>query len=770
MAPASITQSIKSSPAPMKGAIAMPANDDFQIHDLAHIEAAVAQSWKNIAPLWPLKNIIAVNPLNGLEDQPIEEAMIAAQKFFQHQSLPTPMSNINRESIKWLQAFFDEDQASLAMPMRALGLWASWRQCAVFDDTILKGDAMSKSWLHNLPDDPNAVIAHCLHHLDIDEADHALFLTLMLTSLAGWAGFVQYRCSWSHSEPDHPFPVTQADYLAMRLVITALLWPDAKALLNWHHDQKTDHDHVVNLLDDMAKNERIFQQPLINQLVDAAQANMAAPPQKADAQLVFCIDVRSEPFRQSLEAVGDFETYGFAGFFGLPISVEDSVSGHSHASCPVLLTPQHQISELPDCTHQTMAQAKQGYERLSLVKRFYQTLKYNFTTPFLLAEALGFVSGFSMSLRNFMPKFATKLKQRLKNRLYAQTEPAIDLSDLSLEQQIDYGYGALTMMGLTDHFAPLIVLCGHGSETQNNAYATSLDCGACGGRHGGSNARALAKILNNPEVREGLKEKGITLPESSYVIGAEHNTTNDHVVLYDQDAIISKGLESNLRRLQKALHHAGLSNSYKRAQTMGYHGDYTQSAAHVTERSQGWSQTRPEWGLARNAAFIIAPRALTYSMDLGGRCFLHSYDYTIDKDSSALTTILTAPMVVTQWINNQYLLSTLDPVAFGGGSKVTKNITGKIGIMQGNASDLMLGLPLQSVYSDDETPYHEPLRLLSLVYAPRSKIDPIIKEQAVLQKLLGNGWVQLGCIDPETQKAYLLQRDFSWQDFSREEQ
>jgi hypothetical protein len=39
-------------------------------------------------------------------------------------------------------------------------------------------------------------------------------------------------------------------------------------------------------------------------------------------------------------------------------------------------------------------------------------------------------------------------------------------------------------------------------------------------------------------------------------------------------------------------------------------------------------------------------------------------------------------MVVAQWINSQYLFSTLDNVAFGGGSKITKNITGKVGIMQ----------------------------------------------------------------------------------------
>ena len=134
---------------------------------------------------------------------------------------------------------------------------------------------------------------------------------------------------------------------------------------------------------------------------------------------------------------------------------------------------------------------------------------------------------------------------------------------------------------------------------------------------------------------------------------------------------------------------------------------------------------------------------MTKNIDLEGRAFLHLYDYRQDPDGTILTLILTAPMVVAQWINSQYLFSTLDNVADGSGSKVTKNITGKIGVMQGNASDLMSGLPLQSVYSSDKEAYHETVRLMTIVYAPSSFIDKIIAKQSVLQKLFRNGWVLL---------------------------
>jgi uncharacterized protein YbcC (UPF0753/DUF2309 family) len=195
---------------------------------------------------------------------------------------------------------------------------------------------------------------------------------------------------------------------------------------------------------------------------------------------------------------------------------------------------------------------------------------------------------------------------------------------------------------------------------------------------------------------------------------------------------------------------------------MGVNINIAQAQNATALRAQDWAQVRPEWGLARNAAFIVAPRSLTKNINLEGRSFLHSYEWEKDEDGASLTTILTAPMVVAQWINAQYLFSTLDNVAFGGGSKITKNITGKIGIMQGNASDLMHGLPLQSVFKSDEEAYHKPMRLTVIVYAPKTHIDPIIKGQAILQKLFGNGWVHLVCHDPKEKQKFILQRDLTW--------
>lgn len=343
------------------------------------------------------------------------------------------------------------------------------------------------------------------------------------------------------------------------------------------------------------------------------------------------------------------------------------------------------------------------------------------------------------------------------------TEP--DLSDISFVSQVDYGEGALRMIGLNDNFAPVVVFCGHGSSTSNNAYAAALDCGACGGNHGGINARILAAILNKAEVRASLTERGLHIPEDTVFAAAEHDTTTDHVTMLGEDA--DNVHPDILAELKKDLGKAADCNRLARCATFGLSPHSCEQACEATQtRSCDWSEVRPEWGLARNAAFIVGPRELTRNINLGGRSFLHSYDWKGDEEESFLQTILTAPMVVAQWINSQYLFSTLDNVVWGGGSKVTQNVTGKLGVMQGNASDLMHGLPLQSVYAADNAPYHEPLRLLTVVYAPRQRVQALIERNQVLQKLFFNGWVNLAVIDPNENRAYHLQRDSTWKKIS----
>ena len=572
-------------------------------------------------------------------------------------------------------------------------------------------------------------------------------------------------CGNNASTIDDYCPVTLVDFLAVRLVLTVALWPEAR----WEKKNiKNETALIHSIVMQIKKSEQHYQHELIKQLMPQIK-NIECSKTRPDAQLIFCIDVRSEPFRRSLEPLGAYETLGFAGFFGIPARIHDFNLGTSRDSCPVLLKPRYDIEEQPITSSLScVKKSEQRKKRFKMLKNVYHDLKYNFSTPFALVETLGAWCGITMLAKTIAPSLTDKAHTALNCRMMPTlpTQPIIQMDSsnsvygISPAEQALYGEAVLKMMGLTHNFAKLVVFCGHRSTTQNNPYASALDCGACGGNHGGSNAKIIAALLNSQSVRQTLSERGIAIPEDTLFYAAEHDTTTDKITLYktDLEHQLHQELLHNLRR---DLSFARGINSQARCQTLG--ATKTSSSIQTTlTRSSDWAQVRPEWGLARNAAFIIGPRQLTRDINLEGRSFLHSYDWMQDEDGGSLETILTAPMVVAEWINTQYLFSTLDNVSYGSGSKITHNVTGQLGIMQGNGSDLMHGLPLQSVKSTDADSYHEPQRLLTVVYAPRATVNAIIARQDILKTLFFNGWVTLVVIEPTEEVAYQLDREGHW--------
>jgi hypothetical protein len=726
------------------------------------LKELVASAADIVAPVWPLKTFIAVNPLQGLEELPFEQAVLEAER---HRVINgsdlSGRESVNRELIKWCSAFFDDGQATIGMPSREVSLYRAFADLARYDRRLNRSKA-DGTLLAGLPGTSDEAVRECLDQLGIPAVQREDFLRQSLAALPGWSGYVKWKENWQNPTESRKRPATLIDYLAVRLVLTCLLWPEARCA-------ETHEITKPSYLTDLPAAETRYRDALLNQLLPqasrlAARASAAATMIRPDAQLVFCIDVRSEPFRRAVEAQGAYETLGFAGFFGLPVRVKGYDDDQPHDSCPVLLKPRHDVCEHALASNSSCTQRhNRGRALLRLPAFCYHSLKDNMATPFALVEMLGPWMAIRMLARTLIPSRLQGLPASARDALMppVPTEPALD--GITLNQQVDYGEFALRMMGLTENLAPLVALCGHGSSTKNNAYASALDCGACGGNHGGSNARILAVILNNPQVRSTLATRGLAIPTDTLFVAAEHDTTTDEMKLYESPSL-SQPHQEGIARLYTDLAKARIENTKTRTRKFGMGSLRGDSAAQETKRrSMDWAQVRPEWGLAQNAAFIVGPRGLTRSVNLDGRSFLHSYDWKADEGGRFLTAILTAPMVVAQWINSQYLFSTVDNTAYGSGSKITQNVTGKLGVMQGNASDLMHGLPLQSVYATDDEPYHEPLRLLTVVYAPRAMLDEIIREQDVLKKLFGNGWVTLACIDPAHNQPQILKRDLKWQ-------
>jgi uncharacterized protein len=346
--------------------------------------------------------------------------------------------------------------------------------------------------------------------------------------------------------------------------------------------------------------------------------------------------------------------------------------------------------------------------------------------------------GPAAAARTLAPGLVRRLRGLATRRVAPpQTRPAVQAerdggSGFAVEERVTFAKNVVRTMGLT-RFARLVVLCGHGSFNVNNPHASSYDCGACGGNPGGPSARVVVAILNDPAVRTGLREQDIVVPDDTLFVAAQHDTVSDVVTILDREAV-PETHEPLVAAFERDVAVAGEELARERAWRL------PGNPVKVRVRGHDWAQVRPEWGLASNAAFVIGPRSITAGLDLACRVFLHSYDAESDSDGSALETIMTAPLVVAQWISAQYYFSAVDPDQFGAGDKTLHNPVGGIGVVLGEGGDLQVGLPAQAVGVGDRR-MHQSLRLLAVIQAPFERIDAIIQRNQVLRELIGGKWI-----------------------------
>ncbi len=611
--------------------------------------------------------------------------------------------------------------------------------------------------------------------------------------------------------------------------------------------QQISEDGLGSLLDTLLEFEqregmlwlKSMEQHAMDSLLKGVSVDTATQHEKRPfAQALFCIDTRSERIRRHLEHVGDYQTFGIAGFFGVPVSFIELGKGSEVNLCPVLLTPKNLVLEM------AVSESKTDVAAMTFLEKVVHELKESVLTPFVTVEAIGLLFGLDMVGKTLIPQQYNAWRQRLytskpqthllldklsreqadsilravqravivkaveqefgleaesisdalvrelreaamgnrkgapeltrSQSLDARAEQAfierlrrvyrIDPSfaqmqmerlarlGFSLDEQVGFVSQALRAIGLTNNFSRFVLLVGHGSVSENNPYESALDCGACGGNHGLTNARALAQMANKPGVRARLREQRVEIPDDTWFVPALHNTTTDDLQLFDLDRMPPSHV-LYMDRLRKGLRASSRLCTQERMPTLqidanGSDMGPSEAFKYAQRNAMDWSQVRPEWGLAGNAYFIIGRRALTRSSSLEGRAFLHSYDYRVDRKRRLLENILTGPLVVGQWINMEHYFSTVDNERFGSGSKVYHNVAGRFGVMSGNLSDLRTGLPAQTVL-DNGRPYHEPLRLITVIEAPFEHAWRAIENVAAVKTLVRNSWIRLLIIDPE---------------------
>lgn len=710
---------------------------------------------------------------------------------------PQVAETVDEQTFKWCSAFLDEDNAGWQMPGREQGFYTAWADLAPRDRSL---PPAVRETLRRLPESADQALLEALERMGIIRSQRQTFLRGHLTRMPGWVAHIRWREERSDS-------IDLLAYLAMRTTYESSLIEaiSTKAEPVASHEQTTLNSYVESddaravrvaeeltnerpashaelavasrLLSGVPVEDRAFlwleayESGYRNKLLSRLERPTRQAEIRPDAQLVFCIDVRSEGIRRHLENAGAYETLGFAGFFAVAIRFQKLAGGRPTALCPVLLEPRNQVSEVAAAgAEQAACREIAGHDRIAGAEDSFHSAESHLASPFVLAETTGWARGPLAAARTLFARNYSKLRGRLKDLTARPAPTVIDVeSGFSLEERLLFAEVTLSMIGLNQGFARLVVLCGHGSTTDNNPYKSALDCGACGGNAGSPNARTAAAILNGTELRVALAARGIEIPAETWFVAALHDTTTDRVTLLDRH-LVPETHREELLELDQDLDRASAGLSLERCGAMpGATGIATpeRAARHVEGRAGDWAEVFPEWGLAGNAAFIIGPRSMTRGLDLGRRAFLHSYDAEIDTEGEGLETILTAPVVVAQWISCQYYFSTVDPVAFGSGSKVIHNVVGGFGVLAGYGGDLKLGLPWQSV-ADGDRLIHEPMRLLVVAQAPLDRIDSIVGRNPLLQDLFGNGWLALAARASE-EEPWMRHTDRGWQPWTRTE-
>jgi uncharacterized protein YbcC (UPF0753/DUF2309 family) len=646
----------------------------------------------------------------------------------------------------WAAGYLDEGQALWAAP-RSRGAYAAWRAVATHDLTPeiagLRGFATHVSLA---PEAAADAVASVVKRIGVPESAAHTYFHQMLMTLGGWAQYARYRL-WQ-AELAGRTDATTSDFLAIRLIWEAALFDRyekeigarwASVVAKHALPVTPTADHVVDVILQEAS-ERAAQRKLAETLAVLGSGGIEGRPV---LQAAFCIDVRSEVIRRALESVNPaIQTMGFAGFFGLTASHNRFASDVSEHRLPVLLNPGLTTrSGGPD-----QAVADQSARLKARAKRAWGRFKLAAVSSFAFVEATGplYISKLvidSLGLRT----------TPLPNDPAPRPDPALDLGARTAAAET-----VLRAMSLTTDFARLVVLAGHGANVVNNPHASGLHCGACGGYSGEVNARLLASLLNDLEVRIGLVPKGIIIPSDTLFVGALHDTTTDAVMLYSEDCIITAHA-SNLGEAKGWLAAAGKIARGERALRL----PRGTGEASLVKRSRDWAEVRPEWALAGCKAFIAAPRRRTTGKNLEGRAFLHDYDWKSDSDFGVLELILTAPVVVASWISLQYYGSTVAPAVFGGGNKLLHNVVGGFGVVEGNGGALRAGLPWQSVH-DGERFVHEPLRLSVCIEAPREAMTAILKRHPDVRELFDNRWLYLFALDDAGRMTWRYTGDLEW--------
>ena len=495
-----------------------------------------------------------------------------------------------------------------------------------------------------------------------------------------------------------------------------------------------------------------FELHLRKRFFDAIAGHRPEAVKPPRLQAVFCVDDREESIRRHLEEIDErIETASTAGFFGVAMYHRGVRDARPRPLAPAGIRPRHYVP---------MEMRDEGIARgvaRDLDRLRAQTLHVG-SRALLRGAIVSIVGAFSLVPLVLRVLFPHRLGgaivrprapgRLLLDRVEGVAPPIGEQLGFELDEMVGIVELVLTEIALGGgRFARLVVLVGHTASSLNNPHRSAYDCGACGGSPGGANARAFATMANRKAVRERLAARGLVIPDTTWFIAAEHDTTDDSITWFDEDAV-PETHAADLVHARASFDQARMRNAEERCRR------FARSAASAPEgddallavRSRRWdlAEPRPEYNHATNAFCIVGRRQRTRGLFLDRRAFLVSYDPTRDDgDGSILRRILDAVVPVVTGINLEYFFGAIDGEVYGAGSKLPHNVASLIGVMNGAQGDLRTGLWSQTVE------IHEPVRLTMLVETSPERLEEVVAASARLARLVRNRWLFLAALSPD---------------------
>lgn len=367
---------------------------------------------------------------------------------------------VEKDIIEYISRFLDEDQTTMNMPNRELGMFEAFK---LYENFVYEKDA-------------STYVEEALENLCVKDAE-SHFLAHLL-KLHGWAGFIKYRSEDPDYAPQEEYPSALIDYIAIRLYheqksVSKSRINNFNAFEEYSSRDLSDvilqilkHKNMLfgaelDALEDNEKTNIVLWEYVTKELnLDALQIQHSNDVLKSDlpltelaviikklreeegyiwlksledsyistyvegitnieikeeepalASATFCLDVRSELMRRSIENSGPYKTFGAGGFLGLPLNFVEFDKAHEQFLAPAIVKPQNVVFEVPVEAHDEYS-SKKGMNKTT--KKVLSDLKNNPYTPYIMVEAIGWIFGINLFGKTFLPQKTNKFLSKFK--------------------------------------------------------------------------------------------------------------------------------------------------------------------------------------------------------------------------------------------------------------------------------------------------------------------------------------------------------------------